>query len=73
MLPQKKIQFNTKKFKKRIPGPLIRGFWYLSNTGAPEGSSKAKKFPLEDMIKGTGGLGSLHRAGRQEVTSKGLM
>ena len=56
----KKIQFNTKKFKRKISRPLIRSFQYLSYySGIHKGSSKAEEkdlfpFPTEDMIQETG-------------------
>lgn len=58
----KKIQFNTKKFKRKISGPLIRSFQYLSYySGIHKGSSKAEErnlfpFPIEDMIQETAEL-----------------
>lgn len=40
---KKKNQFNTKKFKKKISGLLIRGFRHFYYTGVHKGSGKAKK------------------------------
>ena len=61
----KKIQFNTKKFKRKISGPLIRSFQYLSYySDIHKGSSKAEEkdlfpFPTEDMIQEIGELHTL--------------
>ena len=76
----KKIQFNTKKFKRKISGPLIRSFQYLSYySGIHKGSSKVEKkdlilFPKEGMIQEIGELHILWKPARNlYITNKALL